>query len=92
MSFVLVNVFLAPILFALGGFPLSFVLRTLSGNGLFDGPGFGIGIGSLGLLALPLAAFFAGAIPRVACGWRRSRRRSATGSSAPTASRSPSNG
>jgi signal transduction histidine kinase len=63
-------VVLAPILFGFGGFPLSFVMQAVLGDGVVNGPGFSLGTGvdpgTLGILALPLAAFFAGAIPRVA--------------------------
>ncbi len=70
VGFVAVNVLLAPALFAFGSFPLSFVVQAVFGEGVVNGPGFSIGtgfsIGATGILALPLAAFFAGAIPRVA--------------------------
>ncbi len=70
VAFLAVNVVLAPVLFAFGSFPLSFVLQAVFGDGVVNGPGFsigtGVGIGAIGILALPLAAFFAGAIPRVA--------------------------
>jgi len=67
VGFVAVNVVLAPLLFAFGSFPLSFVFQVVFGAGAVSGPGFSIGAGiSTGILALPLAAFFAGAIPRVA--------------------------
>ena len=67
VGFVAVNVVLAPTLFAFGSFPLSFVFQVVFGAGAVSGPGFSIGAGiSTGILALPLAAFFAGAIPRVA--------------------------
>ena len=67
VGFVAVNVVLAPTLFAFGSFPLSFVFQVVFGAGAISGPGFSIGAGiSTGILALPLAAFFAGAIPRVA--------------------------
>ncbi len=70
LGFAIVNVLLAPMLFAFGSFPLSFVVQAIFGDGVLNGPGFGIGTGfdagAVGILALPLAAFFAGAIPRVA--------------------------
>lgn len=70
VGFIVVNVVLAPILFAFGSFPLSFVLQAVFGGGAINGPAFSIGTGinvaGPGILALPLAAFFAGAIPRVA--------------------------
>ncbi len=70
VGFVVVNVVLAPVLFAFGSFPLSFVAQAVFGDGVVNGPGFSIGtgidVGAAGILALPLAAFFAGAIPRVA--------------------------
>ena len=70
VGFIAVNVVLAPILFAFGSFPLSFVLQAIFGAGVINGPGFSIGtgidVGATGILALPLAAFFAGAVPRVA--------------------------
>jgi len=70
VGFIALNVLLAPILFAIGSFPLSFVAQALFGDGIINGPGFSLGtgldIGAAGILALPLAAFFAGAIPRVA--------------------------
>jgi signal transduction histidine kinase len=70
VGFVAANVLLAPLLFAFGSFPFSFVVQAVFGDGVINGPGFSIGtgidIGATGILALPLAAFFAGAIPRVA--------------------------
>jgi len=70
VGFVALNVVLAPMLFGLAAFPLSFVLQAVFGDGIINGPGFslgtGIDTGAAGILALPLAAFFAGAIPRVA--------------------------
>ena len=70
VGFIALNVVLAPVLFAIGAFPLSFVVQALFGEGIINGPGFRIGTGidieTAGILALPLAAFFAGAIPRVA--------------------------
>lgn len=70
VGFVLVNVVIAPTLLAFGSFPVSVVLQAVFGAGVVNGPGFSIGtgisIGATGILALPLAAFFAGAIPRVA--------------------------
>ncbi len=67
VGFVVVNVVLAPVLFGFGSFPLSFVFQVVFGAGAVSGPGFSIGVGvGTGILALPLAAFFAGAIPRVA--------------------------
>jgi signal transduction histidine kinase len=70
VGFIAVNLVLAPVLFGFGSFPLSFVLQAVLGDGVLNGPGFSIGTGvnpgALGILALPLAAFFAGAIPRVA--------------------------
>ena len=67
VGFVLVNVVLAPVLFGFGSFPLSFVFQVVFGAGAVSGPGFSVGVGvGTGILALPLAAFFAGAIPRVA--------------------------
>jgi len=70
VGFVAANVVVAPILFAFGSFPLSFVLQAVFGDGVLNGPGFSLGTGidvtTTGVLALPLAAFFAGAIPRVA--------------------------
>lgn len=69
-GFVAANVVLAPVLFAFGSFPFSLVVQAIFGGGVISGPGFsvgtGINIGATGILALPLAAFFAGAIPRVA--------------------------
>ena len=69
-GFVAVNAVVAPLLFAVGSFPLSFVAQAVFGDGVINGPGFSIGTGidvaTTGVLALPLAAFFAGAIPRVA--------------------------
>jgi signal transduction histidine kinase len=69
VGFVALNVVLAPVLFAIGAFPLSFVAQAVFGDGIINGPGFrlgtGLDIGAAGILALPLAAFFAGAIPRV---------------------------
>ena len=69
VGFVALNVVLAPVLFAIGAFPLSFVAQAVFGDGIINGPGFSLGtgldIGAAGILALPLAAFFAGAIPRV---------------------------
>ena len=70
VGFIAVNVVLAPVLFGFGSFPLSFVVQAVLGDGVLNGPGFSVGTGvnpgALGILALPLAAFFAGAIPRVA--------------------------
>jgi signal transduction histidine kinase len=70
VGFVAANVLIAPILFAFGGFPFSFVTKVLFGDVFLTGPNFHIGstitVGTNGILALPLAAFFAGAIPRVA--------------------------
>ena len=69
-GFVAANAVIAPLLFAVGSFPLSFVTQAIFGDGVINGPGFSIGTGidvaTTGVLALPLAAFFAGAIPRVA--------------------------
>ena len=69
VGFIALNVVLAPVLFAIGAFPLSFVAQAVFGDGIINGPGFSLGtgldIGAAGILALPLAAFFAGAIPRV---------------------------
>jgi signal transduction histidine kinase len=69
-GFVAANVVIAPLLFAFGSFPLSVVLQAVFGDGVVNGPGFsldtGFDIAITGVLALPLAAFFAGAIPRVA--------------------------
>ncbi len=70
VGFIALNVVLAPVLFAFGAFPLSFVGSVVFGDEILDGPGFRIGIGidvrAAGILAVPLAVFFAGAIPRVA--------------------------
>jgi signal transduction histidine kinase len=70
VGFVAANAVIAPLFFGVGGFPASFVLQVVFGDGVVDGPGFTIGtglqIGAFGILALPLAAFFLGAIPRVA--------------------------
>jgi signal transduction histidine kinase len=70
VGFVAANVVIAPVLFAFGGFPFSFVMKVLFDDVLFAGPTISIGsridIGTNGLLALPLAALAAGAIPRVA--------------------------
>ena len=70
VGFIALNVVLAPVLFAFGAFPLSFVASVEYGDEILDGPGFrlgtGVDIGAAGILAIPLAAFFAGAIPRVA--------------------------
>ncbi len=70
VGFIALNLVLAPVLFAFGGFPLSFVTQAVFGDGVVNGPGFsfggGVQIGTFGILVLPLAAFFAGAIPRVA--------------------------
>ncbi len=69
VGFIALNVVLAPVLFAIGAFPVSFVAQAVFGDGIINGPGFSLGtgldIGAAGILALPLAAFFAGAIPRV---------------------------
>ncbi|MDW3216095.1 MAG: histidine kinase [Ilumatobacteraceae bacterium] len=69
-GFIAANVVIAPVLFAFGSFPFSFVTQVLFGDVLVFGLDFGIGsdlgVGTTGILALPLAAFFAGAIPRVA--------------------------
>jgi signal transduction histidine kinase len=70
VGFVAVNTLLAPIFVGFGGFPASFVIQVVLGDGVIDGPGFAIGtgieVGALGLLAVPLAVVAAGAIPRVA--------------------------
>ena len=70
VGFVAANVIIAPLLFAVGSFPLSIVLQAVFGDGVVNGPGFGPGrgvdIGITGVLALPIAALVAGAIPRVA--------------------------
>ena len=70
VGFIAANVVIAPVLFAFGSFPFSFVVQVLFGDAPIFGPDFGIGpslsIGTTGILAFPLAAFFAGAIPRVA--------------------------
>jgi signal transduction histidine kinase len=70
VAFLASNVLIAPILLAFGSFPASIVLDVVFGDNLINGPGFtirtGFQIGALGLLALPLAAFAAGAVPRVA--------------------------
>jgi signal transduction histidine kinase len=70
VGYVAVNVVLAPVLIAFGSFPLSFVLQAVFGENVISGPGFSVGnavgVGTVGLLTLPLAAFFLGAIPRVA--------------------------
>ncbi|MDJ0769300.1 MAG: histidine kinase [Ilumatobacter sp.] len=70
VAFVAVNVVLGPVLLAFGSFPLSIVLQTVFGDTVIDGPGFTIGTGfstgAFGIFALVLAAFAAGAIPRVA--------------------------
>jgi signal transduction histidine kinase len=69
-GFVAANVVMAPLLFAFGSFPLSVAMQAVFGDGVVNGPGFSIGtafdLAPTGVLALPLAAFFAGAIPRVA--------------------------
>lgn len=69
-GFVAANVLIAPVLFAVGSIPFSFVTQVLFGDDLIFTPDFSIGsnlsIGTTGILALPLAVFFAGAIPRVA--------------------------
>jgi signal transduction histidine kinase len=76
-GFVAANVVIAPVLFAFGSFPFSFVTQVLFGDALIFGPDFSIGsnlsVGTTGILALPLAAFFAGAIPRVAI-WMAGRK------------------
>ena len=70
VGFVLANVIAAPLLFALGSFPLSIVAQAVLGDGVVDAPFFtirtGIDLAAAGILALPLAALVAGAIPRVA--------------------------
>jgi signal transduction histidine kinase len=70
VGFIALNVVLAPVLFGIGAFPVSFVAQAVFGDGIINGPGFSLGTGidpgAAGILALPLAAFFAGAIPRVA--------------------------
>ncbi|NNE11841.1 MAG: hypothetical protein HKN41_06280 [Ilumatobacter sp.] len=70
VGFVVINLVLAPVLLAFGSFPLSLVVQAVFGDGIVNGPGFTIGTGvdlaATGVLALPLAALFAGAIPRVA--------------------------
>jgi len=70
VGFVLANVVMAPIMFAIGGFPVSVVAQLLFGDGVVNGPGFSIGtgldLGFTGILALPIAAVALGAIPRVA--------------------------
>ncbi len=69
-GFVAANVVIAPLLFAIGGFPLSIVVQAVFGGGVVNGPGFGLTTGIdnavTGVLALPIAALVAGAIPRVA--------------------------
>ena len=44
-GFVAVNVVMAPLLFAVGSFPLSFVLQAVFGDGVINGPGFSFGTG-----------------------------------------------
>ena len=69
-GFVAANVVIAPLLFAVGSFPLSVVIRAVFGGGVVNGPRFGPGPGIditiTGVLAVPIAVLVSGAIPRVA--------------------------
>lgn len=68
VGFVVANVALAPLLLGFGAIPLSIVLQSVFGDGIGFGfgDGFGFGFGFGNLVGLVLAAFFVGAIPRVA--------------------------
>ncbi len=72
VGFIAANIVLAPLLFGFGAIPLSIVVQSVFGGGLVNGPGFsfgtgfGFGFGFGNIFGLVLAAFFVGAIPRVA--------------------------
>jgi signal transduction histidine kinase len=67
VALIAVNTVLAPVLFAFGGFPLSFVLQVVFGDDVVSsGFPFGLGVATFSVVALALAALAAGAIPRVA--------------------------